>query len=178
MDSQRSPTIIDTPPTQLGSPDSKRILYVSNLGDRKPTDVYVMNADGTGVTRLTTDNAAEGLPTWSPDGTKIAFVSNRDGNEEIYVMNADGTEQTRLTRNPASDEFPDWSPDSTKIAFASGRDGNGEIYVMSADGTVPPDGSHEAKLTTSSPIGRRGAPRGAWLQRPRIGAWATGMLVG
>ncbi len=74
---------------------------------------------------------------WSPDGTKIAFTSDRDGNFEIYVMNADGRNPTRLTSDPATDNFPAWSPDGTKIAFDSRRDGNFEIYVMNADGTNP-----------------------------------------
>jgi dipeptidyl aminopeptidase/acylaminoacyl peptidase len=71
----------------------------------------------------------------SLDNTKIAFVTDRDGNAEIYVMNADGTDQINLTNNPAHDSSPSWSPDGTKIAFMTGRDINGEIYVMNADGT-------------------------------------------
>ncbi|HEX6625989.1 MAG TPA: hypothetical protein VF064_19890, partial [Pyrinomonadaceae bacterium] len=66
---------------------------------------------------------------------KVAFVSNRDGDDEIFTMNADGSEQTQLTVNAASDTRPDWSPDGTKIVFESSRDGNSEIYVMNADGT-------------------------------------------
>ena len=72
---------------------------------------------------------------WSPDGTKVAFQSNRDGNEEIYLMNADGTSQSRLTNNSAGDNQPSWSPDGTKIAFYSNRDGSDGIYVMDAGGT-------------------------------------------
>ncbi|MBI1926910.1 sigma-70 family RNA polymerase sigma factor [Candidatus Poribacteria bacterium] len=68
---------------------------------------------------------------------KIAFFSNRDGNEEIYVMDADGKNPTNLTRHPAVDAGPSWSPDGTKIAFWSDRDGNDEIYVMDADGKNP-----------------------------------------
>jgi Tol biopolymer transport system component len=67
---------------------------------------------------------------------KIAFVSDRDGNNEIYTMEPDGTAQTNLTNHPAYDTDPAWSPDGTKIAFSSTRDGGGEeIYVMNADGT-------------------------------------------
>ena len=67
-----------------------------------------MNADGTGVARLTTSAGYDGMPVWSPDGQQIAFVSDRDGNQEIYVMNADGTGQTRLTFTSAPEMSPDW----------------------------------------------------------------------
>jgi Tol biopolymer transport system component len=56
------------------------------------------------------DSASDGVPAWSPDGTRIAFESERDGNLEIYVMNADGSGVTRLTNDPASDSTPAWSP--------------------------------------------------------------------
>ena len=65
---------------------------------------------------------------------QIAFVSDRDRNEEIYVMNADGSNLRNLTRNPALDWKPAWSPDGGRIAFTSDRDGNFEIYVMDAKG--------------------------------------------
>jgi WD40-like Beta Propeller Repeat len=66
---------------------------------------------------------------------KIAFYTDRDGNNEIYTMNPDGSAPTRLTNNPAFDALPHWSPDGTKIAFETDRDGNVEIYTMNADGT-------------------------------------------
>ena len=69
-----------------------------------------------------------------PDGSRIAFSSQCDGNDKIYVMNADGTGQSNLTKNPALEEFPAWSPDGTRIVFDSDRDGNFEIDVMKADG--------------------------------------------
>ncbi|HUU97683.1 MAG TPA: hypothetical protein VM487_18260, partial [Phycisphaerae bacterium] len=60
-------------------------------------EIYVMNPDGSGLTRLTSNAAIDEAPAWSPDGTEIAFQTNRDGNYEIYVMNADGSGQTNLT---------------------------------------------------------------------------------
>jgi Tol biopolymer transport system component len=69
-----------------------------------------MNADGTSVTRLTVNPTDDYDPAWSPDGKRLAFGSERDGNPEIYVMNADGTDVTRLTNNPAVDYQPAWSP--------------------------------------------------------------------
>ncbi len=74
-------------------------------------------------------------PTGSLADTKIAFVSDRDGNHEIYMMNADGTNPVNRTNHLAMDRSPSWSPDGTKIAFQSSRDGNDEIYVMNPDGT-------------------------------------------
>jgi Tol biopolymer transport system component len=88
--------------------------------------------------------AIDNMPSWSPDGKKIAFVSYRNGHSDIYIMNADGSDQTRLTDNPARDVEPSWSPDSRKIVFASDRDGNFEIYTMNADG------SSQTRLTDNS----------------------------
>jgi dipeptidyl aminopeptidase/acylaminoacyl peptidase len=96
---------------------------------------YVMNADGTGVTRLTNNEKTDWAPDWSPDGNKIVFTSARDVNDQIYAMNSDGSDQVRLTNNDADDKWPAWSPDGNKIAFTSSRDGNSEIYVMNSDGS-------------------------------------------
>jgi TolB protein len=100
-------------------------------------EIYVMNADGTGLTRLTNNPANEFLPAWSPDGTKILFSGHRNSFifSEVYVMNADGSGVTNLTNNPRWDGIAVFSPDGTKIAFQSDRDGNFEIYVMNADGS-------------------------------------------
>jgi Tol biopolymer transport system component len=111
-----------------------KIVFTSTQ-DRN-VEIYVMNADGGGQTRLTNNPAFDGDPVWSPDGTRIAFTSTRDGNEEIYSMNADGTNQTRLTNNLALDRTPAWSPDGAQIAFASNRGlGTFDIFVMNADGS-------------------------------------------
>ncbi len=72
-----------------------------------------MNADGSEQANLTNNEAIDWSPAWSPDGSKIIFVSDRDEkNPEIYVMNADGTEQTRLTHNPAEDILPAWTAET------------------------------------------------------------------
>jgi len=75
------------------------------------------------------------LPVVAAENGKIAFTSNRDGNNEIYSMNPDGSGQIDLSNNPSSDVGPKWSPDGSKIAFLSDRDGYYEIYVMNADGS-------------------------------------------
>ena len=82
------------------------------------------------VGNLTNNAANDYFPSWSPDGTKIAFGTDRDGNYEIYVMNVDGSNLINLTNNAATDYYPSWSPEGTKIAFGTNRDGNYEIYVM------------------------------------------------
>ena len=98
--------------------------------------VYVVNADGSGVRNLTPKPmGAYAAPAWSPDGQKIAFAGERDGNSEIYLMNADGSGQRNLTLDPAYDGDPGWSPDGRKITFVSNRDGRYEVYVMNADGS-------------------------------------------
>jgi Tol biopolymer transport system component len=118
----------------IASYAQERIAFQS--GRDGNTEIYVMNADGTGYqTRLTYSESDDADPAFSPDGTKIAYLSGRDGNFEIYVMNADGTNQTRLTLNDQVDNDPSFSPDGTKIVFTSYRDGNGEIYSMNIDGT-------------------------------------------
>lgn len=96
------------------------------------------------LARLTHNSAMEGAPVWSPDGSKIAFWSNRDGKKEIYLMDADGSNVKRLTHNLADEDNPKWTPDGRKILFDSDRDGNMEIYVMDADG------SNQTRLTRNN----------------------------
>ncbi|MBI2650263.1 PD40 domain-containing protein, partial [Candidatus Woesearchaeota archaeon] len=110
-----------------------KIAFVTNRDGND--EIYIMNSDGTGATRLTDNPASDNDPNWSPDGTKIGFRSERGGGSGIYVMNADGSNVNRLSPVPGFDSQPTWSPDGTKIAFSSTRDGQPEIYVMNADGT-------------------------------------------
>ena len=87
-------------------------------------------------------------------GSKIAFTSDRDGNDEVYVMNADSSGLARLTNNPTHDGVPDWSPDGTRIAFTSVRDGNDKVYVINGNGA---GGIMEANLSFSNCPKWRGA---------------------
>jgi Tol biopolymer transport system component len=125
------------PAAQAAFPGINGKIAFDTDRDAGNIDVYMMQADGSGPTRLTTDPSFDADPAWSPDGTRIAFRSDRDGNPEIYVMNADGSGQTNLTNEGSEDQEPAWSPDGNKITFASDRDGDSEIFVMNADGSSP-----------------------------------------
>src|SRR6185436_7223043 len=100
-----------------------RIAFVSNR-DSAGIDIYLMDPDGSNVRRLTTDSSSEAQPAWSPDGGRIAFVSDRRGagGTDIYVMDTLGTNVVNLTNDAAVDLAPAWSPDNQKIAFHSNRD--------------------------------------------------------
>ena len=141
--------------TPGGTPDGQ-IAFVS---DRDGDDeIYVMNTDGSAVTKLTDNPNKDWWPSWSPDGRRIVFNSDRAGDHEIYVMNADGSGLVQLTRNSANDWFAKWSPDGRQIIFASTRDGDHEIYVMRTDGsglTSLTENSETDWLPSWSPDGRR-----------------------
>ena len=103
------------------SPDSKRIAFmVGSSPNFDDYDLYVMNAAGGAVTRLTNDPTSEAYPTWSPDGAKIAFASNKTGPYQIYIMDANGTSPVQFTQcGSAGCLFPAWSPDGSRIAYNS-----------------------------------------------------------
>jgi TolB protein len=152
------------------SPDGKRILFTrcSAAGTARGCDVYVMNADGTGVHRLTTAGK-DGFAAWSPNGKRIAFASYRDGtfpvngvnfpNYELYVMNSDGSGQTRLTTAPQQmDLNPAWSPDGARIAWHVGEANKADGCTPTASGlqtfelwVMNADGSGQRRLTPSGP---------------------------
>ena len=122
------------PPISGGyNPDGAHVAFLVALGHHNGEEVYVMNADGSGVTRLTHNNVDDSNVVSSPDGSLIAFHRNGD----IYVINAVGSGLTNLSNDPGDDFLADggWSSDSSRIAFVSSRDGNGEIYLVNADGS-------------------------------------------
>ncbi len=121
------------------------------------------NGQPTGERRLTTNAAIDQMPAVSPDGTKIAFASNRDGDFEIYVMKANVSEGStnvprKLTNNAAtnssdmSDLNPDWSPSGKKIVFESNRDGDEEIFAMNADGTGQKNLTRNTSIRDIDPV--------------------------
>jgi Tol biopolymer transport system component len=139
---------VDTLPSL--SPDGSLIAW------QRGGQIWLMNSDGTEPHALTSDgtNAA---PTFSPDGTKIAF--DRDPpedmsiNSDIWVMNVDGTGMQNLTGtpSPAHESGPTWSPDGTKIAYGSTATGGGDIYTMNADGSAQTSSPGNSAALDSDP---------------------------
>jgi WD40 repeat protein len=123
------------------SPDGSLIAFVRFVDGSAGDELWLMRSDGTGAHRITQPPAdpssfgAEGSPTFSPDGTRIAFDRFIEGNADVYTIGPAGGSAQRLTTNPAHDSQPSYSPDGQRIAFTSDRDGNDEIYLMDADGS-------------------------------------------
>jgi Tol biopolymer transport system component len=107
------------------------------------SEIYVMNPDGSSITRLTSNSVGDSYPCWSPDGSKIVYSSGDASSSAIWVMNVDGSNQKQLT-TPTDDNYdrePAWSPDGNKIAFIRQFTGGAAfvyyLYVMGADGSNP-----------------------------------------
>lgn len=116
-------------------PGTKIVFYSDRDGNY---EIYVMDSDGSGQTRLTNNPVADGDPTLSPDESRIAFVRRRALHTpyEIWIMNVDGTGATRLDSGSSSNTSPSFNPDGSKIVFAGFSQGVSEIYVMNADGSA------------------------------------------
>jgi Tol biopolymer transport system component len=149
------------------SPDGTRIAFRSTMGVGGPSpaggrfQIFVMNADGSGVRRLTNNSRSDSAPAWSPDGTKIAFNGSviycadppdcteyRGGPSDIYTIKVDGSGETNLTNSLSNYEaLPNWSPDGAKIAFDSypGGAAQSTLWTMNADGTSPMQVTHNPR---------------------------------
>ena len=163
------PTQTPAPTATLIGGGAGQIAYVSNLTGLP--QIYLMNADGTAQRQISDMPEGACQPAWSPDGTRLAFISPCAFNQETYpgasilIMNGDGQEVVRLPFVPGGDFDPAWSPDGTRIAFTSLRDYNrAQVYMINlADNTVTslsankvrdnqpywsPDGSQVAFVST------------------------------
>lgn len=112
-------------------------LVYSRYEDSTGWDIFTMFANGTGIVNITNSAGDDKRPKWSPDGTQIAFDSNRTGNQEIFLMNPDGSNLRNITNNSATDLRASWSPDGSQIVFHSNRSGSWDIWLMNADGSNP-----------------------------------------
>lgn len=134
-----------TPPMEVimgpvFSPDGQQVAFMAceegSGGEcSSGMDIFIVRADGTGLTNITNDTALDSEPSWSPDGNRLAFISERSGNSEIFVANRDGSGAIQLTHTVAYEGFPQWSPDGRKIAFHRTSNFTSEIWSSNADGT-------------------------------------------
>jgi hypothetical protein len=115
------------------SPDGTRLAFVSDRAGN--AELYMADADGANITRLTQTVAAEAAPVWTPDGRHIVYQSDQSGSTQIWIVNADGTDARQLTQGSRPSAHPAIAPNGSTIAFTSTRDGNSEIYLMALDGT-------------------------------------------
>jgi Tol biopolymer transport system component len=125
------------------SPDGSQIVFASSTWDEKrknygSSDIFVINADGTGLTKITTSSADDYSPAWSPDGKMLAFVSKRLGNADIFIVDFKTLRAHQLMVNaPSNEDNPTWAYDGKKIVFESDRDNHfGELYVIEVNGGI------------------------------------------
>ncbi len=112
------------------SMDGTRLVFASTQ-HRPTSDIYIKRTDSRIITRLTTDPADDAMPALSPDGSRIAFASNRAGNWDLYVMSASGGQAVQLTSDSADEIQPSWSPDGTRLVYSRRGDTSGrwELWV-------------------------------------------------
>jgi TolB protein len=128
-----TPTRATTLYSPAWSPDSKQITFDAKVEGKWA--ILVMNADGSGLRKLTSGTTSDFASSWSPDGRLIAFASRQGGETDIHVMNADGSGRRALAAHAGEDTYPRFSPDGSLLAFRAVRSGRSELYVMRPDGT-------------------------------------------
>jgi len=126
------PTETPTPlPTPISVGGGGLIAFVSDREDGSLLQIWTMRPDGTDLRQLTFGPGTKTQPRWSPNGQRLAFVSDIDGNKEIYIMNADGSHITNLTNDTNEDYDPAWSPDGSTLAFTTTRYiGQTQVYLI------------------------------------------------
>jgi Tol biopolymer transport system component len=115
-------------PTVPQLPNFSGLILFDSSRDGNP-EVYALDSSGQ-IRRMTNSPAADIQGVWDPSMRRIAFTSNRDGQNDIYIMNADGSNPVNLTNNPSDDQQPAWSSDGSWILFTTNRDGNYEVYAI------------------------------------------------
>jgi len=124
-------------PTDFGG-GSKQLSFISCRENDDPhaTDIYMINISGSDLKELTDSSGQITHFSWSLDGQRLVFDSDRNGVVDIFTMKADGTELTQITSKSFDEEDPAWSPDGTQIAYVSRGPGNDAIYLMNTDGSA------------------------------------------
>jgi Tol biopolymer transport system component len=116
------------------SPDRTTVAFSSNRSGAN-YDIYLMDADGRNLRRLTSSSGNEGEPAWTPDGKRIVHTVTTGATTHIASISVDGSETRQLTMGPSRNQSPIVSADGRTIAFISTRDGNQEVYTMALDGS-------------------------------------------
>lgn len=148
-----NPAVLSGPPQSPFSASSEQKLAFAVLpgsagSHTNNVDIWVSDVHGHSAEPFLASDAAEFYPKWSPDGSRLAFVSDREepGNMDIYVATSDGSTITRVTEHAAIDTAPSWSPDGTRIAFSRSIESRDEIFLVMADGT------NEIRLTDNRSV--------------------------
>jgi serine/threonine protein kinase len=139
------------------SPDGQHVVFTA--ADAGSQNLWIAARDESNLIQLTHTSGNNVDPVWSPDGTRIAFASDREGEIQHFIMNADGSDVRKVDVNvPKQGGRSDWSPDGRWLAFYAGPGNSRDIYLAAVDGTVV------YQLTnTSSNLAPSFSPDGKWI---------------